>query len=269
MLNRFSRRTPETSEKWIRSCSSGDHRATHICQNNPHLKRCFDQAHLENSTLEQFVSHLEGKLELKGLEAPDELQINTVTQQTTQQNPEKPKSTWHHCKKLGHYQTQCHQLKREKDQVQNNTNSSGNNNKNNNGGPTISNSKNKTPHNTNSNKTNNRNDRKLRPVYPPCETCAKTKYSTKRSYFGGNAADRPPPWNRRLDRQNQVQQKQAQNNSDVNYRAAAQTLNEKCHVFPPELRMADRRQLKQQNFNYSQGCLAATPRGIYRSIELK
>ena len=30
------------------------------------------------------------RLELKGLEAPDELQINVVTQQATQPNPEKP-----------------------------------------------------------------------------------------------------------------------------------------------------------------------------------
>ena len=44
------------------------------------------------------MSHLERELELNGLEAPDEMKLNTVTQQTTQQNSEKPKPTCHHCK---------------------------------------------------------------------------------------------------------------------------------------------------------------------------
>ena len=47
----------------------------------PHLKKPFHQAHLENGTYEQIVSHLEKELELNGLEDPDEMQINTVTQQ--------------------------------------------------------------------------------------------------------------------------------------------------------------------------------------------
>ena len=55
----------------------------------PHLKKSIKQAHLENDTYEQIVSRLQTELELNGLEAPDELQINTVTQQATQQNPEK------------------------------------------------------------------------------------------------------------------------------------------------------------------------------------
>ena len=47
----------------------------------PHLKNSVNQAHLENGTYEQIVSHLEKVLELNGLEAPDEMPINTVTQQ--------------------------------------------------------------------------------------------------------------------------------------------------------------------------------------------
>ena len=69
----------------------------------PHLKKSINQANLENGTYERIVSHLETELELNGLEAPDELQINTVTQQATQQNPEKSKLTCHHCKNPGHY----------------------------------------------------------------------------------------------------------------------------------------------------------------------
>ena len=45
----------------------------------PHLKKLIHQAHLENGSYEQIVWHLERELELNGLEAPDELQINTVT----------------------------------------------------------------------------------------------------------------------------------------------------------------------------------------------
>ena len=46
----------------------------------PHLKKPINQAHLKSGTYEQIVSHLEGQLELNGLEAPDEMQINPVTQ---------------------------------------------------------------------------------------------------------------------------------------------------------------------------------------------
>ena len=52
----------------------------------PHLKKPINEAHLENSTCEQILSHLEEGLQLNGLEAPDEMPINTVTQQAPQQN---------------------------------------------------------------------------------------------------------------------------------------------------------------------------------------
>ena len=65
----------------------------------PHLKKSINQAHLENGTFEQIVTHLERELELNGLEAPDEMQLNTVMQQGTQHNSEKPKPICHHCKK--------------------------------------------------------------------------------------------------------------------------------------------------------------------------
>ena len=62
----------------------------------PDLKKSINQAHLENGTYEQIESHLEKQLGLKGLEAPDELQMNTVTQQITHQTSKKPKPTCHH-----------------------------------------------------------------------------------------------------------------------------------------------------------------------------
>ena len=64
----------------------------------PHLKKSINQVHLENGTYKQIVWHFEKELELNGLEASYELQKNTVTQQDTQQNSEKPKPTCHHCK---------------------------------------------------------------------------------------------------------------------------------------------------------------------------
>ena len=56
----------------------------------PHLKKSHNQAHLENGTYGQIVSHLERELELNGLEAPDEMHINTVTQQAPQQTLKSP-----------------------------------------------------------------------------------------------------------------------------------------------------------------------------------
>ena len=45
----------------------------------PHLKKLIHQAHLENGTYEQIVTHLGRELELNSLEYPDETQMNTVT----------------------------------------------------------------------------------------------------------------------------------------------------------------------------------------------
>ena len=63
-----------------------------------HLKKSINKAHLENSTYEQIVSHLEREIEINGLEAPDETPINTVTQQAPQQNSNKSRPTYHHFK---------------------------------------------------------------------------------------------------------------------------------------------------------------------------
>ena len=207
----------------------------------PYLEKSLTQAHLENGTNEQIVSHPEKELELNGLEAPDELQINTVTPQATQQNSEKPKPSCHHCKKPDHYQNQCRQLKREKDQTRNITNSANNNNG---SAQTNSNPNNKVSSNTKANNTNNQRDRRSRPLLPPCETCGRNNHFTEKGYLGANAANRPTPRKRRREGQNQGQQRDAQSNSDGNVQAAAQTLNYECHVFTPKLHLTDRRQLK-------------------------
>ena len=191
----------------------------------PHLKKSINQAHLENGTYEQIVSQLERELELIGLEAPDGMQLNTVMQQDTQQNSQKPKPTCHHCKNPGHYRNQCRQLKRGKDQVQNNTDNAVNNKNNNGSAQTNSNPNNKVPVVNKANDTNNQRDRKPRPVFPRCETRGRTNHSTERCYLGANAANRPPPRNRRPEGQNQAQQRNNQNNPDGNVQAAAQPSN--------------------------------------------
>ena len=189
----------------------------------PLLKKSINQAHLKNGTYEQIVSHLERELELNGLEAPDDMPTNTVTQQPLQQNSNKPRPTCHHCIKPGLYQNQCRQLKPEKEQTRNNTNSANNNN-----GSAQTNSNpnnNKVANNTKGNDINNHRDRKLRPVFLPCETCGRNNHSTEKCYLGANAANRPPPQNRRPEGQQQGQQINAQSNSDGNVQAAAQALH--------------------------------------------
>ena len=84
----------------------------------PHLKKSINQAHLENGTYQQIVTHLEKELELNGLEAPDELQINTVSHNTVNANADRAKPTCHYCKKPGHYKNQCRSLKKQREQTE-------------------------------------------------------------------------------------------------------------------------------------------------------
>ena len=65
----------------------------------PHSKKSTNQAHMENGTCEQIVTHLERELEPNGLETPDELQINTVSHNTANANADRPKTKCHDCKK--------------------------------------------------------------------------------------------------------------------------------------------------------------------------
>ena len=54
-----------------------------------HLKKSINQAHLENGTYEQIVTHLERELEQSRFEYPDETKMNTVThKQQIEGNPD-------------------------------------------------------------------------------------------------------------------------------------------------------------------------------------
>ena len=80
--------------------------------------------------------------------------------------------------------------------------------------------------NVNNPKNNKRNskraERKPKIVYQICETCGKTNHSTENCYHGANAANRPPPRQRIPERQNQVQERANQNDSNETTQAAAQ-----------------------------------------------
>ena len=153
-----------------------------------HLKKSINQAHLEHGTYEQIVTHLEKELELNGLEAPDELQINTVSHNNVNANADRTKPTCHYCKKPGHYKKQCRLLKKQREQTENNQINPGNKNSDVN----ISNP-NDNVNNPNNNRNSNRAEINQKTVYPPCATCGKTNHSTNSCYHGANAANRPRP----------------------------------------------------------------------------
>ena len=187
----------------------------------PHLKKSINQAHLENGTYEQIVTHLEKELELIGLEAPVELQMKTVSHNTAIVNADRMKPTCHYCKEPGHYRNQCRLLKRQRDQTENNQNNPGNKNS-----DANTSNPNGNVNNPNKNKRNsNRAERKQETVYPRCETCSKTNHTTKKCYRGANAAIKPPPRQRRRERQNHVQERANKNDSNETIQAAAQNLN--------------------------------------------
>ena len=187
----------------------------------PHLKKSINQAHLENGTYEQIVTHLKRELELNGLEAPDELPISNVNQQPTNNNADRPKPTCHHCKKPGHYRNHCRLLKKQREQTENNQNKPGSKNSDAN----TSNPNSNVNNNNNNNENSNRAERKPKTVYPRCETCGKTNHSTEKCYFGANAANRPPPRHRKRERQNQASERAKQSDSNEIPQAAAQNLN--------------------------------------------
>ena len=145
------------------------------------------------------MTHIERELELNGLEAPDELQINTVSHYTVNANADRTKPTCHYCKKPGHYKNQCRLLKKQREQTEKNQDNPVNKNS-----DVNTSNPNGNVNNPNNNRNSNRAERKPKTVYPPRETCGETYHSTERCHHGANAANRPPPRQRRPERQNQV-----------------------------------------------------------------
>ena len=71
---------------------------------------------MENGTYKQIVTHLKRELELNGLEAPEELLKNNVSQYATNTKADRLKPTCNYFKKLGHDENQSRLLKRQKEQ---------------------------------------------------------------------------------------------------------------------------------------------------------
>ena len=126
----------------------------------------------------------------------------------------------HHCKKPRHYKNQCRLLKKLREETENIQINPGNKNS-----DAKTSNPNTNVNNNNSKKNSNRAERKPKTVYPPCETCGKTNHSTEKCYFGANTANRPPTRHRRTARQNQVQERANQRDSNEVLQAAAQKLN--------------------------------------------
>ena len=141
------------------------------------LKKSINTAQLENGTYEKIVTQLQRELELNGLEAPDELQINTVSHNTANTIGDRILRRCHHCKKPGRYRNQCRLLESQKEQSKDTQNIPENEN---------SGANNSIPNNNTNKKNNNhyknshRAERNPKTVYPPCETCGKTNSSTQK-----------------------------------------------------------------------------------------
>ena len=114
-------------------------------------------------------------------------------------------------------------MKKQREQTENNQNNPGN--KSSDANTSNPNGNVNNPNNNNNNRNSKRAERKPKTVYPPCETFGKTNHSTERCYHGANAANRPPPRQKRAERQNQVQERAVQNDSNENSQAVAQSLN--------------------------------------------
>ena len=115
------------------------------------------------------------ELELNGLDAPHELQINTVTQQATQHNSGKSKPTCHHCKNQVTTETSAVNLNKRDTKPKTSQTVLAS---------TITTTVfkqtltpiTKTFNVISTNNTNNRKDRKPRTVYPPSDTCGKLTF---------------------------------------------------------------------------------------------
>ena len=115
-------------------------------------------------------------------------------------------------KKPEHYKNQSRSLKKQREHTEYIQNNPGNKSSDAN----TSNPNGNVNNPNNNHRNSNRAERKPKNVYPPCETCGKTNHSTEKCYHGANAANRPPSRQRRPKRQNQVQERAVQNNSNEN-----------------------------------------------------
>ena len=146
-------------------------------------------------------------------------------------NVDRPKLTCHHCKEPGSYRNQCRLLKEQREQTENTQINPGNKNSD----TKNSNPNNKNNKNHNNYKNSNRAEKKQETVYLCCETCGATNHSIERCYVRANAAKRPLPWKSKPEGQSGHPQQDAHKSLTGCVLATVQHLNQKCHIFTPEL----------------------------------
>ena len=123
--------------------------------------------------------------------------------------------------KKGHFRNQCHLLKKQREQTENNQNDPGNKNS----AANTSNPNSNVNNNNNPTKTVTKLKESQKLFTHPVRHAEKTNHSTEKGYFVANAADRPPPRHRRPERQNQVSERANQSDTNEAPQAAAQNLN--------------------------------------------
>ena len=138
---------------------------------------------------------------------------NIVSQHSINTNVDKPKQLCHHCKRPRHYWNYCRLLKRQKNSLkvlklflETKTVA-----------PIIlsqTTRQTRIATITTTTKTMSELKKSQKTVYPPCETCRKTNHSAEKFYYGANEANRPPPRHRKPERQNEVQEKDNQSDSN-------------------------------------------------------
>ena len=140
-----------------------------------------NQAHLQNYIIEQIARHLKKELKLNGLEAPDELQRNAMSQHATNTNVARTKPTCHHCKQPGQNRNLCRFLKKQRKEAERTLNFPGSRNS----GANNSNLNNSINNRNYKNNHKNRNTArsKEKTVYPIPETSGKTHHSTENAIF--------------------------------------------------------------------------------------
>ena len=79
---------PQTKMKWQPTPSLNN---TYTQNSTTLEKKSIDQSHLKTGINKQNLTHFEDELEPYGLEAPQELQVNTLSQHATNTNADRPK----------------------------------------------------------------------------------------------------------------------------------------------------------------------------------
>ena len=218
--------TPDFSKRSVQSCCPSKYLPIHNSQDASTPVEIYKTGSFGERHLWRDCVILDKELELNGFEAPVFLHTKTLTQQVTKLYPEKHRPACHNCKRPSNYRVRCCRLKKGKDSAETSKNSDGNNIK---GLKTVVKQSStitttKTPVMSMltilTTETTENHEISTHPVGLAAE-----RSTTEKSFFGANAANRPPLQNRLPKRQNQVKQKIAQNYGDMIVQAAAQTLN--------------------------------------------